>query len=371
VDVEVAGERHAVDTGFIVYNEPTYPLFTRLLRKLGVATRESDMSLSVQCAASGLEWSSRAFFAQRRNLLRPSHWKLLREVLRFHREARSVAAGEDDKVTLGDFLLGAGFSRDFAVHYALPMATAIWSASPRSIRDFPARTLFRFFENHGLLELASPIRWRTIEGGSRRYVEALSAPFADRIRLSAPVQRLRRCREGVEVRARGMEPERFDHVVLAVHSDQALALIEAPRNAEREILASVPYEENRVVLHTDASVLPRCRRARASWNVHLPRESEDRVSVTYDMNRLQGLSTPEPLLVSLNRSEAIDAQRVLARFTYHHPVFDSRALAAQRLRGRIDGADRIHFCGAWWGHGFHEDGVRSALDVGRRFGGEL
>ncbi len=372
VEVDVEGERHAVDTGFIVYNEHTYPLFTRLLRRLDVATRPSDMSVSVECARSGLAWSSRVPFAQRRNLVRPAHWRLLREILRFHDEARALLAGGDDKVTLRDFLVGAGFSPRFQALYVVPMGTAIWSASPLGILDFPACSFARFFLNHGLLERKSPIRWRTIDGGSRRYVDALVAPFAQRLRLGTPVRSVRRRGRGVEVLVRGeVRPERFDQVVLAVHSDQALRILAEPRDAERELLAAVSYQENDAVLHTDVSILPRERRAWASWNVHVPSEPRARVSVSYHMNRLQGIASQRPLLVTLNRSEAIDPARVLARFTCHHPVFDGRALAAQRLRDRIDGVDRIHFCGAWWGYGFHEDGVRSAVEVGRRFGRTL
>jgi predicted NAD/FAD-binding protein len=371
VEVEIGGERQAVDTGFIVYNEHTYPLFARLLRQLGVATRPSDMSVSVQCARTGLEWSSRAPFAQRRTLFRADHWRLLWEILRFQHVARGLLAGDDDKVTLGDFLAGSGFSRRFVEHYALPMGSAIWSASPLGVLDFPARTFVRFFHNHGLLERSSPIRWRTIEGGSRRYVDALVASFRDRLRLRTPARSVRRRRGRIEVWTAEAGAEAFDHVVLAVHSDQALRILAEPSAAERVLLSSIPYQENETVLHTDASVLPRERRAWASWNVHVPAEPRDRVGVSYHMNRLQGLSSRQPLIVTLNRSDEIDPARILARFTYHHPVFDGRAVAAQRLRERIDGRDRVHFCGAWWGHGFHEDGVRSAVEVCRRFGRDL
>jgi predicted NAD/FAD-binding protein len=370
LEVELDGERVAVDTGFIVYNEHTYPSFTRLLGQLGVATQPSDMSISVQHARSGLEWSSRAPFAQRRNLARAGHWRMLREILRFHREARALLAGDDDKVTLSDWLAGAGFSRRFAEQYALPMGAAIWSASPLAFGDFPARSFARFFQHHGLLERGSPIRWRTITGGSRRYVDRLAAGLGSGLRLRAPVRSVRRRRRSVELWT-DAGPESFDQVVLAVHSDQALRLLAEPSDAERALLSSVAYQENEAVLHTDASLLPRSRRAWASWNVHVPAAPEQRVAVSYHMNRLQGLSTREPLLVTLNRSADVDPARVLARILYHHPVFDERALAAQRLRDRIDGVGRTHFCGAWWGYGFHEDGVKSALAVARRFGLEL
>jgi predicted NAD/FAD-binding protein len=371
LELELDGEPLAVDTGFIVYNERTYPLFTRLLRQLGVATRESDMSFGVQCARTGVEWSSRAPFAQRRNLLRPAHWRLLREILRFQRAARPLLAGDDEKVTLADFLHGAGFSRRFVEHYVLPMGAAIWSASPLSFLDFPARSFVRFFHNHGLLERGSPVRWRTIAGGSRSYVDALATPLGDRLRLRAPVRSVRRRRRSVEVWTADAGPEAFDQVVLAVHSDQALRMLAEPTDAERVLLASIAYQANEAVLHCDASLLPRNRRAWASWNVHVPADLRERVAITYYMNRLQGLASRRPLLVTLNRSEEIDPARVLARITYHHPVFDGRAASAQRLRERIDGRDRLHFCGAWWGFGFHEDGVRSAVEMCRRFGLEL
>jgi len=373
VDVELDGERHAVDTGFIVYNERTYPSFTRLLGRLGVDTQPSDMSFGLACEHTGLEWASpslNAVFAQRGNLLRPSFHRMLRDVMRFNRESRRLLEAGDEKVTLGDYLCGAGYTKEFVERYVVPMGAAIWSASPEDFLRFPAAAFVRFFENHGLLDRQAPIQWRVVSGGSRRYVEALVAPFRDRIRTGCPVRALRRDGDGVLVESGGWA-EGFDRVVLAVHSDQALRMLADASDAERHVLGGIRYQQNEAILHTDASVLPRSRRAWASWNYRIPSETRERVFVTYHMNRLQGLRSRHELLVTLNAADRIDPGRVIARFDYQHPVFDVAAMAAQKLRHVIDGRRGVHFCGAYWGYGFHEDGVKSALAVGRAFGREL
>jgi predicted NAD/FAD-binding protein len=370
VDVEVDGEHHAVDTGFIVYNEATYPLFTRLLALLGVATRESDMSFSVTCERSGLEYGTRslaALFAQRRNLLRPSFHRMLRDILRFHREA--VGMLDDDRdLTLGDVVEARRYSREFVDQFLVPMGAAIWSASPERFLEFPARTFVRFFWNHGLLDLRSDVRWRVVRGGSSRYVDALIEPFCPRIRTSTPVKGVRRLRRGIEIRTGDGGRERFDHVVLACHSDQALRLLDDPSEAERNVLGAIAYQPNEVVLHGDARLMPSRAAAWASWNYRIPARTQDGVAVTYDMRRLQGIRCREPLLVTLNGGANIDPQRVHARLVYHHPVFTLDAIRAQARRASIDGVAHTHYCGAYWGHGFHEDGVASALAVARRFG---
>jgi predicted NAD/FAD-binding protein len=374
VDVDVEGERHAIDTGFIVYNERTYPNFTRLLSKLGVPTRPTEMSFSVHCERTGLEWASRSLntiFAQRRNLLRPSFHRLLGEILRFNREARELLDHREEKVALGDYLSGAGYSAEFVDRYIVPMGAAIWSASPSEFLDFPARSFVGFFKNHGLLERPSPVQWRVVEGGSRRYVDALTAPFWNRIVTDRPVSSVRRGRTGVELATRNGQTHRFDRVVLALHSDQAFRLLADPSELELRVLSAIRYQKNEVTLHTDASVMPRLRRSWASWNYRIPREPRDCVSVSYHMNRLQGLRSRRDFFVTLNGGDQIDASRVLARFLCHHPVFDADALAAQRLHENLDGLNRTHYCGAYWGHGFHEDGVSSAIAVGRSFGLEL
>jgi predicted NAD/FAD-binding protein len=365
VEVSLADERHAIDTGFIVYNERTYPHFSRLLGQLGVATRPTEMSFGVSCERSGLEWAShglRGVFAQPSNGLRPSFLRMLRDVLRFNRESRVLLGDAEEKVELGDYLCGAGYSQAFVEHYLLPMGAAIWSADPATFLRMPAVSFVRFFENHGLLRTRPGIEWRVVRGGSARYVERLVAPFRERIRVACPVRALLRRADAVELAtAQGLF--RFDQVVLAVHSDQALRLLRDATPLEARLLRSIAYQENEVVLHTDERILPRRARARASWNTLVPREPSGRVLVTYDMNRLQGISSAHRFLVTLNGSERIDPGRVLHRFVTQHPVFDAGALAAQRHHAAISGRQRTHFCGAYWGHGFHEDGVRSALAV--------
>lgn len=372
VDVDFPGERHAVDTGFIVYNEQTYPVFTRLLARLGVETQPSDMSFSVACERTGLEWASHglgAIFAQRRNLLRPAFLGMLREVLRFNRESRALLEASEEKVSLGDWLCGAGYSAQFVEHYVIPMGAAIWSADPATFLDFPAATFVRFFHNHGLLERSPGVQWRVVRGGSRRYVEALVAPFRERIRTACPVRCLRRLPAGAGVEiATPHGWERFDRVVVSAHSDQALRLLADPSPAERKVLGAVGYQRNEALLHTDASLLPRTRRAWASWNYRIPQERRGRVFVTYHMNRLQGLRSRHELLLTLNGGDRVDPGRVLGSFTYHHPVFDGDAIAAQKHHEAIDGVNATHYCGAWWGYGFHEDGVKSALRVARKLG---
>jgi len=374
VEVEAGSERQAIDTGFIVYNERTYPNFTRLLADLGVPSQPAEMSFSVHCERTGIEWASRSLntvFAQRRNLLRPSFRRMLREILRFNREARELLEHQEEKVALGDYLSGAGYSADFVERYIVPMGAAIWSAAPSEFLSFPARSFVCFFENHGLLDRPSPVRWRVIRGGSRRYVDALTAPFSERILTGRPVRSVRRGFGGVELATADGRSHRFDRIVLALHSDQALRLLADPSELERKVLGAIRYQENEVVLHTDASVMPRLRRAWASWNSRIPREPRDRVSVSYHMNRLQGIRSPRDFFVTLNGVDQIRASRVLARFVCHHPVFDAGAVAAQRLHAKLDGVNRTHYCGAYWGFGFHEDGVNSAIAVARSFGLDL
>jgi predicted NAD/FAD-binding protein len=373
VDVVDGGISRSIDTGFIVYNQRTYPNFTRLISDLGVETKASEMSFGLSCERTGVEWASRGLasvLAQPRNLFSPAFIRMIRDVLRFNRESRALVRSDSEKVTLGDFLVGAGYSQRFIDHYIVPMGAAIWSAEPEVFLRFPASTFVRFFENHGLLETNPPVQWRVISGGSARYVEKLVAPFEGRIRLETPVLAVRRQRRFVEV-ATGNSTERFDRVVMAVHSDQALRLLVDPSGLERALLRGISYQENEVVLHTDESLLPASNRARASWNYRIPRSDSSRVLVTYDMNRLQGIESRTQFLVTLNDDARVDPRREIARFTYHHPVFDTDAIAAQKRRAEISGASRIHYCGAYWGNGFHEDGVRSGLEVCAELGVEV
>lgn len=374
VETEDGDERLAIDTGFIVYNEATYPLLTRLFRDLEVATQPSDMCFGVACERSGIEWGSRslaAVFADPRNLVRPAFLRMLRDLRRFFREAPALLEQDDHgKLALGDWLCGAGYTSAFVDLFLVPMGAAIWSATPGEFLRFPARTFVRFFSNHGLLSTRASVPWRVVRGGSQRYVEKLVAPFRDRIHTRAPVRALSRTRGGVDLVVGG-ERRRFDRVVLACHSDEALRILADASDLERRVLASIRYQENDTVLHTDPSVMPAHRRAWASWNYRVPRDARERVFVSYHMNRLQDLPTRRDYFVTLNASDRVDPARVLARFTYRHPVFDADAIAAQRLHEVIDGRGGVHFAGAYWGYGFHEDGARSAATVCAKLGAPL
>jgi len=373
IDVVEDGRKIPVDTGFIVFNERTYPRFVDLLGEIGVASRPSTMSFSVRCERTGLEWASAsldALFAQRTNFVRPRFLNMLREVLRFNREARELLGASED-LTLGQYLERKGFSRAFVDLYIVPLGASIWSAPPGRFEDFPARFFFRFFENHGMNTLFDQPQWRVIEGGSRSYVGPLTAPFRDRIRIECPVSSIRRFEDHVEVVSRA-GAESFDEVVLATHSDQALEVLLDPTDAEREVLSAIPYQENEAVLHTDTALLPRARRAWSGWNYHVVDGSLARVAVTYDMNILQDLDARETYCVTLNRTEAIDPRKILKKITYHHPSYSRASIAAQARHAEISGHERrTHFCGAYWGFGFHEDGVRSALAVVAAFGKQL
>jgi predicted NAD/FAD-binding protein len=373
VDVELGGRTFPVDMGFIVYNDRTYPILSRLLRDLRVETRPAEMSFSLRNDATGLEYSGGSLdglFAQRRNALRPSFWRMVRDILRFFREAPEVLENGDPELTLGELLDRGGYSREFQEDHLLPMGGAIWSAEPEQMRAFPAVSFVRFFRNHGLLALDDRPQWRTVVGGSRRYVERLAAPLGSRLRLGCPVTAVRRVEGGVAVSSPVGE-EVFDEVVLACHSDQALKLLVDADEREHRVLSSIRYQANEAVLHTDPSLLPRSRRAWASWNVHGAADGSRAMAVTYHMNLLQGLDAPEELCVTLNATGAIDPDRVIAREIFHHPLFDTDALRAQSLHSAVSGRRRVHFAGAYWGYGFHEDGARSGLEVARALGGGL
>ncbi|MGH2802839.1 MAG: NAD(P)/FAD-dependent oxidoreductase [Thermoleophilaceae bacterium] len=376
VEVETERELHRVDTGFIVYNDRNYPGFERLLERLGVETQPSSMSFSVSDGRGDFEYngaSANGLFARRSSLVRPSFHRIVRDLLRFNREAPSLIGLNGSGPTLLDFLDGGGYSREFVERLIVPQASAVWSADPRELRYFPAALLAEFFDNHGMFGLTGRPNWRAVRDGSSRYVERLIAPLRGRLRLSTPVASIRRFPDRVEITpaAAGSGPECFDEVILAAHSDQALRMLADPSPAEVELLGAIPYQANDVVLHTDSSLLPRRRRARASWNFHLQDEPAERTTVTYLMNRLQSLEVERDYCVTLNRVDAIDPERVLDVNELAHPVFTHRALAAQRRWREISGFRRTQYCGAYWGYGFHEDGVQSALRVCERFGAAL
>jgi uncharacterized protein len=370
LDLEYEGRPYAVDTGFIVFNNRTYPNFIALLDELGAGWRDSEMSFSVQHETAGLEYNGSTYnslFAQRSNLLRPSFYRMIRDVVRFNHEAPALLKPDAPDISLDAYLADRRYSREFIEHYIIPMGAAIWSAQPQLMGEMPARFFVRFFENHGLLNIYDRPTWRVIEGGSSRYVDKLVAGHRDRIRLDTPVEAVRRLPGGVEIKARGLEVKRFDHVFFACHSDQALDMLADPTSAEREVLGAIPYQPNDVVLHTDASLMPKRRLAWAAWNYHILKQAQERVAVTYNINILQGIKAPVEFCVTLNNMEAIDPSKIIASFEYDHPMFTPDAVAAQQRHTEISGVDRTHYCGAYWRYGFHEDGVVSALQALEQF----
>ena len=371
VDVEAFGGLFSVDTGFMVFNERTYPNFCRMLQMLDVASQNSDMSFSVHCRRSGLEYqgsSLNGLFAQRSNLFRPSFYRMLRDVFRFNRNSVAILESADSNLTLGEYLAKNEYSGEFIDHYLIPMAAAIWSARPNELLDFPAHFLIGFFRNHGLLQIRDRPQWKTITGGARSYVRALIEPFQNRIRLNCPIESVTRHEDQVVVKPRNEPMEVFDQVVFASHADETLAMLADADDTEREILGAFPYQQNEAVLHTDCSLLPRRRRAWASWNYHVSKQVDLPVAVTYDLSRLQNFDSPSPILLTLNHSDQIDASKVLRRFNYSHPAYGCDSINAQKRHAEISGQRRTHFCGAYWGYGFHEDGVNSALAVAKHFG---
>jgi predicted NAD/FAD-binding protein len=375
VRVDTAYETHHVDTGFIVFNDRNYPNFERLLGRIGVAWQPSEMSFAVSDERGDFEYASTSangLFAKRAHIAAPWFHRMLADVVRFQRAARDLLVAAAPGPSLGQWVEELRFSRPFIDRLIVPQASAVWSADPRQMWTFPARFLVEFFQNHGMLGLRGRPQWRTVRGGSARYVEALGQPFADRIRLNAPVQAIERARDHVLVKPHGAEAERFDEVVLATHSDQALAMLADPSDREHELLGAIPYQSNEAVLHTDARMLPRRRRAWASWNYHLLADPPGKTTVTYHMNRLQSIASRDQFCVTLNRTEAIDPEAVIRRIDYAHPVYTAAGAAAQARHDEISGRHtRTHFCGAYWGWGFHEDGVVSGLRVAERFGARL
>ncbi len=359
-----------IDTGFIVHNERTYPRFCRLMAALGVETQPSDMSFAVTTPGAAFEYSSRGlrgFFAQRRNLFSPRHYHLLREIVRFNREAPDVLSDPaGDAMTLGEFLDRGRYARVFVDRYLVPMAGAIWSMAPDVMREFPVLTLVRFMHHHGMLGLTTHPAWKVIRGGSQAYLAPLTAPFRDRIRTGVTITSVDRADDGVTVRFSDRPEEQFDEVVFGCHGDQILPLLAHPTAAERDILGHFRTSRNETCLHTDASLLPGRPAARASWNYRLG--DAGRVTVTYHMNRLQSLTTREDYCVTLNADDTIDPGRVLRRMVYEHPLYTRDAIRAQERWSEISGKHRTHFCGAYWFYGFHEDGVRSGMRVAEALG---
>jgi uncharacterized protein len=368
--VDLADETHQIDTGFIVHNDRNYPGFQALMVELGVATQPSHMSFSVSDDAGTFEYSGtpRGVFAQRSHLVDPRFLRMIRDLPRFNREVSALTTIPwDAGPSLRELLSDGGYSEWFVERLIVPQASAVWSARPDQLWSFPAGFLANFLANHGMLGFRDRPRWRTVTGGAQRYVEQLTRPFAERVRTSAPVRAVTRHLGYVEVAADGCGVERYDEVVIAAHADQALAMLTDPSPAEREILGAIPYQRNEAVLHTDASLLPRRRAARASWNYHLDGGSSA-TRLTYWMNNLQSLESDTDFCVTLNRSDRIDPEKVIEVVNYSHPVFTPEGLAAQRRHAEISGVDRTHYCGAYWGWGFHEDGLVSADRAVQRIG---
>ncbi len=371
IDVQREDGSYAVDTGFIVFNEVTYPNFCEMIRRLGVSWQPTHMTFSVKCERTGLEYSPHnlnTFFAQRRNALKPGFWRMIYEIEKFRRSFDKLLSTEHDDIPLVPYLRNAGYSERFIDHFIVPMGVSLWSADPKVFEQFPLGTFVRFFKNHGIFEVQHPLQWYVIKGGSARYVDKLIAPFADRIRTGLPVRRISRSAGSVAVVCADGSSHQFDQVIIAAHSDQALSMLDQPTEAEREILGALPYQENTVVLHTDRAVLPSREWIWASWNYLIPRATMQRAAVTYNMNILQTIDSPVDFCVTLNKSDIISEEAVIGRYLYAHPIYKTGSSAVQQRHDEISGINRVHFCGAYWSYGFHEDGVRSALKVCKYFG---
>lgn len=387
-EVEVDNKKFAIDTGFIVYNDWTYPNFIKLMQQLEVKTQATEMSFSVKNQTTGLEYNGNtinSLFAQRRNIISPSFWRIVLDIVKFNKVCKKhIKDGKDtDNITLIEFIKSHKLSEGFTHNYILPMCAAIWSTSLEASANFPLSFFLKFFNNHGLLNITNRPQWHTIIGGSSQYIKPLTASFEDKIRLNSPVQKVSKTEDGYILTVNN-EAHTFDQVVFACHSDQALKMLdmqgfnEITQKQLNEVLGAIPYSDNEVVMHTDTSILPKRPLAWASWNYLIsgkPNESKAAASVSYNMNILQRLKTEETgdttFCVTLNNTQAIDSTKILRSYNYAHPQFSPEMVAAQQKRELICGQDGLHFCGAYWYNGFHEDGVRSALDVCKRFGVSL
>jgi predicted NAD/FAD-binding protein len=370
-DVTVQDKQYAVDSGFIVFNETTYPNFLKLIKKLGVEYQPSTMTFSVKSEKTGLEYSPHTlntFFIQRKNLLSPSFYRMIRDILRFRSEYDQLLTEDPGNAEVGPFLREHGYSQSFLKNFLIPLGSSLWSADPRELEHFPLQTFVTFFKNHGFLEREHPLEWKVIKGGSRSYITKLTASYAGKIRLNTRIQRITRHADSIEVLPHHAKSEQFDHVVMACHSDQARAILSDPSPAEQEILGAIPYQENIAILHTDTRILPQRSAIWSSWNYLIPQEEMGRAILTYDMNILQSINAPVEFCVTLNRESGIAEDKVIGRYLYHHPIYKREAPKNQRRHSEISGKNRTHYCGAYWGYGFHEDGVNSALAACAFFG---
>lgn len=374
VDAQVDGRTLAVDTGFIVFNDRTYPTFNRLIAELDVAWREAPMTFGVRSDRSGLEYAVttvNSLFAQRRNLVRLAYLRLLVDIARWNRLASRARGRRWAQVSLREWLASHRFSDGFVRDYLMPLGSAIWSCPNDRFVDFPVDFLTGFFHNHGMLSWAGQPQWRTIVGGSREYIDAMAQRWSAEVLLSTPVRRVRRRDAGVDVTDANGHTATFDHVIIAAHGDQALRMVAEPTPTERELLAAFAYQDNVATLHTDESILPRNRRAWAAWNYRVPAREADAVTLTYSMNRLQSLPVDTEVLVTINDTDQLDTAKVLGRWVYSHPLYTVETAAAQKRHHELICHDRISYTGAYWGYGFHEDGAASATRVTEAFGVRL
>ena len=369
-DIEVAGKSYAVDTGFIVFNPAHYPNLIKLFAELAVASQPTIMSFGINNARSGVEYNAtnlNSLFCQRQNLFKPSFLRMAYDITRFYREAKTLLNVADPGPSLGEYLIENRYSRWFRDDHIVPMASELWSSPSTKILEFPAKYLVQFMDNHRMMDLGERAAWSVVCGGSQTYVRALLAKLPANVHLNAPVSEVRRGAQGASLKVGG-ETLRFDQVIFACHSDQALKALGDPSDAERELLSALKFQENETILHTDTSLMPRTRKAWAAWNAHLVDPNAEHCTVTYWMNLLQGIQAPVEFLVSLNCAERIDPSKILRRMRYHHPVYTQATVAAQRRRNEINGVNSTWYCGAYWGFGFHEDGLRSAVEVARGLG---
>ena len=373
--VNIDGKKYSVDTGFIVYNERTYPNFIKLLDLLNVERQLSTMGFSVKSISKDYEYageSLNSLFAKRSNIFRFGFLRMLYEMYHFGKKADSSGIGLDASVTLGDYLKKEKYSGEFINYFIIPMGAAIWSTPANKVLNMPAYFFIKFFYNHGMLETINRPNWWVIKNGSSEYIKKIIRGFENKINLSTPVKTVARKNEGIEIQlAKKEETLKFDSVIFATHSDQALEVLENPTDTEKDILSSIPYQKNEVLLHTDSSVLPRRKLSWASWNYQLDSDPALPVVLTYNMNILQSINCKETLCVTLNDHNSIDETKILKKITYHHPLFNVKSIEAQKRKSEISGVNNTHYCGAYWRNGFHEDGVVSALDVCKDFGEKI
>ncbi len=369
-DIALFGKQYQVDTGFIVFNDRTYPNFLQLLETIDVAWQPSHMSFSVRDERNGLEYNGttlNSLFAQRSNLFKPSFYRMIRDILRFNKTALDLLE-DGSEITLGDYLAKGQYSEQFIHQYIVPMGSAIWSTDAEQMMQFPARFFVRFFHHHGMLTVNNRPQWRVIKGGSHAYVEKLTADFKSKIKRNTPIESVRRLKNSVKIKPMNQAEQSFDYVFFACHSDEALAMLgKDATQAEREVLGAIPYQENTIYLHYDRSLMPKRKLAWAAWNYHITDKPTGKVQVTYNMNILQGLQSPEPILVTLNHTDMINPAKVIKRLRYMHPLYTVEGAVAQTRHAEISGHNRTGYAGAYWRNGFHEDGVVSALAALKHF----